>query len=719
MAYVIGVDTGGTFTDCVVLDDAGRVYYDKARSTPDNLAVGVLAAVDNAAAVIGLDRQALLRDTRVFAHGTTAGLNKLFTRTGARVGLIATRGHEDAILIGRVFQKVAGRGEREITDAVHLDKAVPLVPRELIRGVTERMDYKGAAVVALDRDEAATAIRDLIAAGVDSLAICLLWSFMNPSHEQALARLARELRPDLYLSVSSELVPLLKEYERTATTVVNAYLGPTLHEYVLALDARLQADGLRQSFFMMQSMGGVLPAAEASQQAVNTLRSGPVGGVVASIALGEALGHRNIIATDVGGTSFDVGLVVDGEPQLARAPVVEQYHLLVPMVDVVSIGAGGGSIAWIEPHSGLLRVGPHSAGAQPGPVCYGAGGTEPTVADADLVLGRLNPDYFFGGRTRLDVDGARRAIAERIAEPLGLDVVEAARGIVEIVDAHMADLVRKVTIERGYDPRDFVLYAYGGGGPTHVGAYARDLGVRQAVVSPYAAALSALGIAASDLQRFYVKAEPMVASFARGEPADAIAGFARSDPADVMAPSDLARINAIYADLERQAAADLQRAGFGPETSLLVRSVELRFRRQTNELAIRVPPGPLGQATLAAVLGGFEAAYERVYGPGTAYKAAGIELASFRLTAIGRLPKPALPRHPVGAADPRAAQKGERPVFFGRGFEPTPLYDPELLRAGQRLAGPAIVEGRATTVVIHPGQRASVDPYLNLVIEEA
>src|SRR3954468_14834112 len=547
MAYVIGVDTGGTFTDCVVLDDAGRVYYDKARSTPDDLAVGVLAAVDNAAAVMGLDRQALLGDTRVFAHGTTAGLNKLFTRTGARTGLIATRGHEDAILIGRVFQKVAGRGEREITDAVHLDKAVPLVPRELIRGVNERVDYKGAVVVELNHDEGAAAIRDLIAAGVDSLAICLLWSFMNPSHEQALARLARELRPDLYLSVSSELVPLLKEYERTATTVVNASLGPTLHDYVLALDARLQADGLRQPFFMMQSMGGVLPAAEASQQAVNTLRSGPVGGVVASIALGEALGHRNIIATDVGGTSFDVGLVVDGEPQLARAPVVEQYHLLVPMVDVVSIGAGGGSIAWIEPHSGLLRVGPHSAGAQPGPVCYGAGGTEPTVADADLVLGRLNPAYFFSGRTRLDVDGARRAIAERIAAPLGLDVVEAARGIVEIVDAHMADLVRKVTIERGYDPRDFVLYAYGGGGPTHVGAYARDLGVRQAVVSPYAAAFSALGIAASDLQRFYVKAEPMVASFATGDPTNVGAASGRGYSTDVAAPStagDLTNIGA-------------------------------------------------------------------------------------------------------------------------------------------------------------------------------
>jgi N-methylhydantoinase A len=501
--------------------------------------------------------------------------------------------------------------------------------------------------------------------------------------------------------------------------VVNAFLGPTLHDYVLALDARLQADGLDQPFFMMQSMGGVLPAAEASQQAVNTLRSGPVGGVVASIALGEALGHRNIIATDVGGTSFDVGLVVDGEPQLARAPVVEQYHLLVPMVDVASIGAGGGSIAWIEPHSGLLRVGPQSAGAQPGPVCYGAGGSEPTVADADLVLGRLNPDYFFSGRTRLDVEGARRAIAERIAAPLGLDVVEAARGIVEIVDAHMADLVRKVTIERGYDPRDFVLYAYGGGGPTHVGAYARDLGVRQAVVSPYAAAFSALGIAASDLQRFYVKAEPMVASFARGEPTDAVANVAGGDPPSIVTPSDLARINAIYADLERQATTDLQRAGFGPEASLLVRTVELRFRRQTNELAIRVPPGPLGPGTLEAVLADFEAAYERVYGPGTAYKAAGIELASFRLTAIGRLPKPALPRYPLGAADPRGAQKGERPVYFGGRFQPTPLYDPDLLRAGQRLDGPAVVEGRATTIVIHPGQRARIDPYLNLVIEEA
>jgi N-methylhydantoinase A len=692
VAYIVGVDTGGTFTDCVVIAADGRVTHDKALTTPEDLTLGVLEAVANTAALLRLSARELLSQTQVFVHGTTAGVNALISRTGAKVGLITTKGHEDAILIGRVHQKVEGLSEREIIDVARLEKADPLVPRPLIKGLDERVDYKGASLVALDLNRVRQAVRELVADGVQAIAVSFLWSFMNASHEQAVEALIRQEFPDLFVTISSDLAPVMGEYERTATTVINAHVGPKIEGYMLALEGKLRAAGLVGQFLAMQALGGAIPAAEAARRAVNILSSGPVGGAIGSAFLGRILDYPNVITTDVGGTSFDVGLVVEGEARYADRPVFEKYALLTPMVDVTSIGAGGGSIAWVEPETGILQVGPRSAGSNPGPVCYGRGGAEPTVTDADLVLGRINPEHFFGGRLRLDVAAAERALRERVAEPLGLSAVEAASGIVHIADAHMADLVRKVSIENGYDPRDFVLFAYGGGGPLHVGSYAADIGVRSVVISPYAPVFSAFGIAGADVIRFYQKSYPAIF------------------------PLDPAIVNQIFADLEALAHQEAGPAAGNGLPLELQRQVDLRFRRQTHELRVPVPSKELAAADLEQLVDQFEADYERLFGRGTSYRRAGIEVSTFRVRCVLRLPKPALQSLPADGADARHAQKGTRPVFFRDEFVTTPIYAGEALRPGNEVAGPAVIEGPATTVPVHPGQTVRVDQHLNLIM---
>lgn len=692
MELIVGIDTGGTFTDCVVIDDRGQVIQEKAFSTPENFTLGVLQALQHAAEALGQPLEELLHHTRILAHGTTVGLNALVSRRGARVGLITTRGHEEAMLIGRVHQKVAGLSEQEITHAARLSKARPLVPRPLIMGVTERVDYKGTILVPLDQEELATAVAKLLAQEVESVAVSLLWSFLNPSHEQQIKQYLLDIAPQLFVSLSSELVPILGEYERTATTVINAYLGPIIQRYVTPLNRRLKALGLPRPFLTMQSAGGVISCEQAGEQAVQMLFSGPVGGVVGARAMARLLGEDHIITTDVGGTSFDVGLIVGGEAQLARLPVVEQYHVLSSMVDIVSIGAGGGSIAWVEPETGRLGVGPHSAGAQPGPACYDNGGVEPTVTDADLVLGRLNPERFFGGRKQLSRQLAEEAIRSHIAVPLGMDVIEAARGIIAVVDAHMGDLVRRVSLERGFDPRDFVLFAYGGSGPTHVGAYARDAGVRQVVISPFAPVFSALGIATADLVRLYSQSEPMVL------------------------PPDLDRLNSTFERLTAAAITDLGAMGMAQRDLVLVYSVDMKYRRQTHEVHVPVPTPPLTTIGFEQVVEGFEQLYERTFGAGTAYRQAGIELTTLRLLATGPIPKPALRKYPLDGEDPQAAYMGQRPVCFAAGFVSTPIYNMEQLRPGNLIQGPAVIEGDATVTVVHPGQMMRVDHYLNMVL---
>ena len=643
----------------------------------------------NTSARLGLSRSQLLSATVALGIGSTVGLNALLARGGAKTGLLTTRGHEDNLFIGRIHQKVAGLGEEEIKDVVHLDKATPLVPRSLVRGINERTDYKGAILAALDVKDVEAAVTEMAAEGIESLAVCFLWSFMNSSHERAVRDLVEKRFPGIFVTLSSEVSPLLGEYERTATTAINASLGPIVKRFMGRLVESLRSAGLSGPVLAMHSLGGVIPCEEAGDKAAHIMASGPVGGVMGAMNMGRMLGHKNIIVTDVGGTSFDVGLIVDGRPTLNRQPVFEKFTLAVPMIDVISIGAGGGSIAWVEAETRLLQVGPRSAGALPGPACYDQGGNEPTVTDANLVLARIDARSFFGGRKKLDYDLARKAIEEKVARPLGMDLLKAAKGILEIVDSHMADLVRRVTVEQGYHPSEFVIYAYGGGGPLHVGSYARDIGVSEVLVSPYAPVFSGFGIAGCDIQRQYTRSWPMTL------------------------PAPPAQFNAIFSDLEAAAIRDAVRSAGELE---LERFLDMKFRRQVHNVRIPVPSGELRSQEMDALMVNFEEAYERIYGKGTAYRKAGVEVSNFIVTATTKTYKPKLKEDEWEGEDPERARVGERQVYFEE-FIQTPVFSMELLRPGNRIAGPAIVESPATTLLLHPRQTARVDRSRNLLLQ--
>jgi N-methylhydantoinase A len=689
MKFIIGVDTGGTFTDCVAIGEDGSVIWDKAHTTPQDHTVGILNAIENTSTRLGLSRSQLLSATVALGIGSTVGLNALLARAGAKTGLLTTRGHEDNLFIGRIHQKVAGLGEEEIKDVVHLDKATPLIPRALVCGINERVDYKGAVLAHLDLQEVESAAARLVQQGIESLAVCFLWSFMNSSHERAVRDLVEKRFPRIFVTLSSEVSPLLGEYERTATTAINASLGPIIARFMGRLLESLRSAGLSGPVLAMHSLGGVIPCEEAGDKAAHIMASGPVGGVMGAMNMGRMLGHKNIIVTDVGGTSFDVGLIVDGRPTLNRQPVFEKFTLAVPMIDVISIGAGGGSIAWVDAETRLLQVGPRSAGALPGPACYDQGGNEPTVTDANLVLGRIDAGSFFGGRKKLAYDLARKAIEEKVARPLGMDLLKAAKGILEIVDSHMADLVRRVTVEQGYHPSEFLIYAYGGGGPLHVGSYARDIGVSEVLVSPYAPVFSGFGIAGCDIQRQYTRSRPMTL------------------------PAPAAQFNAILSDLEAAAIRDAVQSAGELE---LERFLDMKFRRQVHNVRIPVPSGELRSQEMDALMVNFEEAYERIYGKGTAYRKAGVEVSNFIVTATTKTYKPKLKEDEWEGEDPERARVGERQVYFEE-FIQTPVFSMELLRPGNRIAGPAIVESPATTLLLHPRQTARVDRSRNLILQ--
>ena len=702
MSYVVAVDSGGTFTDCVVLDDRGAVTRAKAPSTPPNFEEGVLASVAEAAKRLELPLERLLADTIVFAHGTTVATNILITRTGAKTALLTTRGHEDAILIGRTMQKVAGLSEAEIIDVAHLEKADPLVARSRIFGVDERVDRDGVIVAPLDLARLDGLRERLRQEGVESIAVSLLWSFLNPEHERRIAEwlVAGEGANgngggEWFVTASSDLVPVIREYERTSTTVLNAYLTPSVNGYLERMRERLRAAGHNGAIAVMHSAGGVSSIDEARRRGVSLLSSGPAGGMLGARALAERLELDRVIATDVGGTSFDVGLVVGGAMSYADSPVFAKYPVALPVIDVPSIGAGGGSIAWIERETGVLKVGPRSAGARPGPACYGEGGVEPTVTDANLVLGRLNPGYFLGGRIHLDVERARDAVST-LAEPLGIGTEAAAAAVIEIADSQMADLTRRVTVERGLDPAGFTVFCYGGAGGLHAAAYSRKLGCAQIVVPRTAAVFSAFGIAVSEAKRVATTSDPM------------------------REPFDLERWRNRLAELERLLLVELEHERLPTDRLTLQRFVDLQLSGQVH--AVRVP---VDASDLDAddggegVIGRFVDLYEAKYGAGTAYRQAGVEAMTFTVEATASMPIPIPDWLPAEGADSGHARKGERPVYLADtgSFEPVSVYDAELLVSGNELTGPALIEADDTTVFVHSGQRLWVDGLLNLRID--
>jgi N-methylhydantoinase A len=695
MGYMVGVDTGGTFTDCVVIDSKGNVAMGKAPSTPSDFSDGVIDAVADAASSLGVSPADLLRQTNLFGHATTVTTNALLTRSGAKTGLITTKGFEDTLIIGRVHQKVAGLTEAEAIHAVRLEKAVPIVPRTLIKGVSERVDYKGDEIVPLNIEEAMQAVEMLINEGVEAIAICFLWSFMDPVHEKKVKEAIREKYPDILVMTSYELVPRMGEYERTATIAINCILGSVASTYIQNLSRKLSTLGLEVPILVLQCTGGVLPAREIAERAIYTLSSGPVGGIAASAFWGNKLGFKNIICADVGGTSFDVGLIINGEPQRRTQTIVNKYHILVPSIAVSSIGTGGGSIAHVEPGTGILLVGPESAGADPGPVCYDKGGEQPTLTDAALVLGYLNPDYFLAGKIKLNKEKSISVIQEQLASPLGVDVFEAAAGVCKVATSQMADLVRKVTIEQGYDPRDCVLLTYGGAGPQYAAAYGRETGVKAVVIPTQAPVFSAFGTIASNVSEFHSLSDPCVF------------------------PPDLGRVNRSFQQLEEKALQDLMAQGFSEDQVVLERSAEMRYRRQVHDVRVPVPTGTLGSQHMDELVNSFEKRYEELHGRATGYRKVGIEVIAYNVVGTGLTERPIVVEYESAASsDPSTALKSKRPLRFpdSAGFVDADIYDAALLKPGHILRGPAIVEAASTTIILEPGQEAEVDKYLNTVI---
>ncbi|MWA05394.1 hydantoinase/oxoprolinase family protein [Actinomadura sp. LD22] len=693
--FFVGTDVGGTFTDLVVLEDESPPRLFKSPTTPDDRAVGVVSALRLAAESYRMDLAEFCGSVRYFAHGTTAATNALIERKGAPTALLTTRGFTDTMAIQRSMTSWVGMGA---ATGHYSRRRNPdqIVPREWIEGISERTDAAGTEIVALNQDEIRSALRRLRAEGVRALAVSFLWSFVNGAHETEAARIVAEEWPEAYLTLSHEIAPVIGEYERTATTVVNSYLGPVIRDYVEGLESRLRGSGFEGEFSIMDSGGGVMRARDAARRSASMLTSGPAGGVLASLALAERLGHRNVITSDMGGTSFDVGLIIDGAPLVERVSEVGDLHLAMPRIKVTAIGAGGGSIASVD-ESGVLVVGPESAGSVPGPACYGRGGDRPTVTDADVVLGIIDPTYFLGGQMPLDLPLAEKAIREHVAGPLGLSVEEAAAGIRRVADNQMADLLRKVTVEQGHDPRDFVVYAYGGAGPTHAYAYTEAAGIETLVVPPTATVHSAYGTVISDRYR-----------------AVQVTDVHRTPPgaADPAAHLNARTIDAALTELADQCRADLD----GDPRTRLTRIAYLKFRRQSHELPVTVPDGEVSTEVLRGVVAEFKAAYERIYGAGTALLSAGIELHTLRVE--GRVSVTEISEAAAaGTTDPDQARIGERFVHFPEtGRVATGVFRGEDLGPGAELHGPAILEFAGTTVVLGPVQSLAVDAGNNLVI---
>jgi N-methylhydantoinase A len=694
----LGIDIGGTFTDLVLMDDNGNISTAKAATTPGELEKGVFDALTVAANTLQLTPEELLGRVTSFGHGTTQATNALIERAGATTGLIATRGFGDTLALQRLMGFTAGMPVEHLGHYSRRRYPDPIVPRRLVREVRERIDQAGRVLVPLDEGSVRSAVRELIDAGAQTFAVALLWSFRNPAHEKRIGEIIAEMRPGAYVSLSCEVSPIIGEYERTATTVLNSYLAPKVADYLDRIESLLRERGFRGKFNVLNSAGGVIPAREAARKPVLLVASGPAGGVIGSLQLAQEIGHQNVITTDMGGTSFDVALVVDGRPLVSGTHEVGGFHLNTPVIDIRAIGAGGGSIARVE--GGLLRVGPDSAGAVPGPVCYGRGGGLITVTDADLVLGIVSPDNFLGGRMKLDLGAATEAMRQQIAKPLGMSVEEAAAGIRRVVDGHMADTLREVTIGRGHDPRDFVLLAYGGAGPTHCIGYGAELGVPRILIPATSMAHSAYGALASDIQQSAERSLVLRA------------GGGTRDPWDGL---DCDSINAVFAELEERCLAAIEQSGFARGQAELSRSIDMRYRRQTHDLMVPVADGPLTPAATRRLVELFEESYEAVYGKGAGFRFAGIELTTFRVVAVGRTRKPSV-RKPSATGTPPSQRR--------RIFEPTTLKwtEAEILQwldmpAGHRVSGPAVVEHPETTVYIGPSQSARLDGAGNLLID--
>ena len=679
MPHVLGVDVGGTFTDLALFEqETGQLILTKVPSTPADPSEGVINGLRQLVEQHGISPHFIT----FLIHGTTVATNAVLEGKGVPTALLATQGFGDILDIVRQ--------DRPRLYDWRAMRPPPLVPRSLRWEVAERTLYDGREALPLDEGQVRQIILQIRELGITSIAVCYLHSYANPAHEQRTAELIAGEYPEASVSLSSEILPEIKEYERTSTTVMNATVMPIVERYLSRLSQATADMGVASRLHVMQSNGGIMTAETAGHKSVNTILSGLAGGVLGGVTLAREAGFEHIITIDMGGTSFDISLAYQGQIRFSRESEIGGHAITVPMIDVHTLGAGGGSIAWIDA-GGALRVGPQSAGADPGPACYGHGGRRPTVTDANLVLGRLNPGYLLGGAVTLHPDLARQAIQQEVADPLGMSLEQAAEGILKIVNANMLKGIRVVSVERGYDPREFTVIAFGGGGPVHAAELARELGAGMVMVPLAPGITSAIGLLMADFRHDYTRT------------------FLQTT--DVI---EFDGLNETFAQLEKRATVQLLEESVPAGDILLLRSVEMCYRGQGHSLEVSVPAGRLDEGSLHTINEAFHRQHQVTYGYSRPEEVT--EFVNLRLAGIGQLPKPRQQPARPGGKDPSPAVIGRRKVYFDGQWHETPIYSRDLLRHGNRLEGPAIVEQLDSTTMILPGQKAKIDALGNILI---
>ena len=708
----IEIDIGGTFTDCYVTSGTGQTTWCKERTTPHDLGLGMSRAIDDAASRLGMTGDELLRDTEIIRYSTTVALNKLIQRNGPKLAYITTSGFEDTLLIGRASQWSDGLPFSEQRNIARVKKPVPLIPKSLTVGVKERVGSAGELLRPLDEEHFLKKLDYLVDQGVRGFVVCLLFSYLNPEHELRIRELIEREYDESYLGrmpvfLSHEVSPRKMEYTRSTMTLLNAYLHQSIYEELVGIGQLLRGRGYTSPLMMVHNTGGMASVFRSS--AVQTFSGGPVAGLMGSAAIGEAYGRTNVVTTDMGGTSFDIGMVVQGSTRFYQfAPTIDRWVVDATILDTHSIGAGGGSIARVSEDLGnRLQVGPASAGSVPGPVCYDQGGREPTVTDANLVLGYLDGEKFHGGRLVLNRERAERVIERKIAKPLGVSVQHAALLIKRIIDANMGAEIHKETVLKGYDPRDFTVFAMGGAGPMHCCGYTAAANMREIVVFPFSSTFCAFGSSAMDVLHVYEKSQKV-----------ALLKPGNTDQWH----EDGTVFNSIVAELLEHAERDFSGEGFDPAGLVFELELEMRFGGQLNVKRVASPVLEFTGKNDARLIGAaFEKEFSEAFSPLGLNPEAGIEIEGFILKA--RLPqaKPELRVYPLveGSADGAAhAQIGTREAFWDvdRGPEPTPVYQMTLLRNGDFIAGPALIEDESTTLVLEPDWQLNVDRHHALVL---
>ena len=683
----VSIDVGGTFTDCLVLDDAGVIHEFKAPTTPADPAVGVLDSLDKAAAEFGKGLEDFLGDVELLIHGTTLAINTLLTGRGARTGMITTENFRDVIEMRRGL-----RDQNVSMFNVFVPPYKPLVPRRWRIGVPERLRYTGEVIQPLDEQAVRVAADKLKAEGVESVAVCFLYSFADPIHEERAAAICEEVFGSGRVTSSHDILPVWREFERFSTTAVSAYVGPVVADYLDTLSARLAGKGFSGSLVMMLANGLVQTVEQCRGRAVYLLGSGPAAAPSAALNLAGPVAGSELVSVDMGGTSFDVCAIRHGQIPTTTESWVGNHRVAIKMVDVHSIGAGGGSIAWID-SLGLLRVGPQSAGADPGPACYDRGNLEPTVTDADLVLGYVPADYFLGGSIKLSGQNARKAVAA-VGDKLGMSVEAAALAIFETVNAHMADLITEVCTRRGLDVRDFSIVAGGGAGPVHAAFLADQLDIATVLVPSVAALYSAFGMLNMDLGR----------DFARSH----VGRVDRTDPEVV---------GRLYREMEEEAVREFTPLGIGRDDITFTRTAEMRYIGQFHEVEVAISNGPVTSKTLGDAVSLLHERHQDLYSFAMTWMPA--QFLTFRLLASAARAPLALQRVETGGRDASAALKRTRSCLWSGQAVDTPVYDGDLLRAGNVIAGPAIVEERTTTVVLPDGFTCTVDEFKSYVLQKS